>query len=223
MSTNDSSTTNAPSTYAAKLLAALQVSMSGAGDRATQAVQNLGLVQQARLAQAQRSSAKASSTAAKDTATLSTDQAKLQVQQSLVSRLSAIHQQASTPAPNVSANGWALHGRVYDAQLNVMSGLTVFFVDPSKAYLAQYGFSFTDATGYFLINFTEATPPATTSPTLFVEIANQSSQPIYLDASAFQPVTGAATYRNFILPAGASPLGTPPADVRKIAMPASKT
>ena len=50
-------------------------------------------------------------------------------------------------------NGWALHGRVFNTQLQPISGLTVFLVDASKTYQQAYGFAYTDDTGYFLLNY----------------------------------------------------------------------
>jgi hypothetical protein len=71
-----------------------------------------------------------------------------------------LHQQLTTPAPTVAAAGWALHGRVYDSNLNPLANYTVFLVDGQNNYLSGYGVSYTDSTGYFLINYDGSEKPA---------------------------------------------------------------
>jgi hypothetical protein len=119
----------------------------------------------------------------------------------------------------VAAAGWALHGRVYDAQLQPAVQHTVYLVDSAKAYQAQYGFSYTDATGYFLINYAQPAGQAAPSVPLYVAIVNAKAEPVYLATEAFQPVAGSTTYQNISLAVGERPLGDPPAEIRKIAIP----
>lgn len=71
--------------------------------------------------------------------------------QAKTSQLQILNQKTSTPQPTVPSTGWALHGRVYDANLNPKEQYTVFLVDEQKNYLSDYGFAYTDSTGYFLI------------------------------------------------------------------------
>jgi len=71
-------------------------------------------------------------------------------------RLQIVHQRAATTPPTVDARGWALHGRVYDGDLKPQERYTVFLVDAQKNYLSEFGFSYTDPTGYFLIQYSGA-------------------------------------------------------------------
>jgi hypothetical protein len=138
----------------------------------------------------------------------------------------------------VAATGWALHGRVYDSNLNPLSGYTVFLVDGEKNYLGAYGFAYTDSTGYFLINYagnaagtaglpTEgadasaggAAQPVNTLPDFYLQIADTKANPVFLSTSAFLPSVGTATYQVVTLPAGEPALGDPPAEVRAVALP----
>jgi hypothetical protein len=141
----------------------------------------------------------------------------------------------------VAANGWALHGRVFDAQLAPASGYTVFLVDKSKTYQQAYGFAYTDSTGYFLLNYagsakasgekpaaasggtpSKAAPQAAAALELFVEVVDTKAQPVFLSTTAFQPVIGRATYQNIALSAGQQPIGDPPPEIRRVAMPPDK-
>jgi hypothetical protein len=143
-----------------------------------------------------------------------------------VASLTAVHLQAATPAPQVSATGWALHGRVFaaastptGAQQQPTANLTVFLVDGQKKYQARFGFSYTDATGYFVLNHAGAKGEAPTDAQLFIQIADKKGQPVYLSTSNFQPVIGSAIYFNIALPAKNKPLGDPPAALRRGAFP----
>ena len=50
-----------------------------------------------------------------------------------------VQQQVTTEAPTVAATGWALHGRVYTAQLEPAVGYCVFLVDAQNAYYSPAG------------------------------------------------------------------------------------
>ena len=137
--------------------------------------------------------------------------------------------ETSTAEPQVPANGWALHGRVFNTQLQPISGLTVFLVDASKTYQQAYGFAYTDDTGYFLLNYPGASAAThdksaagakqTTASELFVEVADAKGRPVYLGTAEFQPVAGSASYQNITLSAGNAPIGDPPASIRMVAIP----
>ena len=121
-------------------------------------------------------------------------------------------------------------------------------VDDQKSYQQAVGFSYTDATGYFLINYAGpqaaaaipaggATPgaraagqaapqppagqPPSSTPAsqLFLAIANTKAQPVFLSDTAFQPVTGNPTYQNVVLSPGNQPIGDPPKEIRDSALP----
>jgi hypothetical protein len=224
----DAAAPETPAAVAAKINSGVATALGAADDAAAQRVQ--GLVHQARLAQLTRTAANVTAqygagspqaTAAEDAVTTA---------QGTVARAAVVSQRVSTPAPQVAATGWVLHGRVYNAQLQPASAYCVFLVDAQNAYQGAYGFAYTDTTGYFLLNFAGAPTPAQPAqgataqppPQLFVEVANASGQPVYLDSMAFQSTLGAATYRNVTLPAGEKPIGNPPPAVRKTALPPAK-
>jgi hypothetical protein len=105
-------------------------------------------------------------------------------------------------------------------------------VDETKTYLEPYGFAYTDATGYFLLSYSETTEgihavaqgraSSLAAPSLFIEVANAKSEPVYLSTAAFQPTVGAATYQQIIIPSGSQPIGDPPDAIRNVAMPGKK-
>ena len=94
-------------------------------------------------------------------------------------------------------------------------------MDADKTYLQQYGFAYTDDTGYFVINYAGDTGQTAEAPQLFLEIANTDAKPVYLSSTAFQPVVGAATSQNIVLPAGEQPIGDPPPEIRAVALPST--
>jgi len=135
-----------------------------------------------------------------------------------------VHRQLAAPAVQVAKTGWALHGRVLDAQLQPVAKFTVFLVDANKTYLEQYGFAYTDDTGYFLLNHPgDASGQAASTAQLFLEIVNMDASPVYLSSTAFQPVLGTATFQNIVLPAGGQPIGDPPPAIRAVAIPSKGT
>jgi hypothetical protein len=161
-----------------------------------------------------------------------TAQAAVTASNATIARVAIVKQQVATPAPQVASTGWALHGRVFNADLQPVSGYTVFLVDAQNAYQSAHGFAYTDSTGYFLLNF--AGTPATGKgqkaqqaaqltaqipSELFVEIANSKSEPVYLATTTLQPTLGTATYQNVTLAAGEKPIGDPPDAIRKVALP----
>jgi hypothetical protein len=123
--------------------------------------------------------------------------------------------QKNAPKVKVAPAGWALQGRVYNAQLQPVAGFSVFFVDASGKYLPQYGFAYTDSTGYFLLNYAGSNGHAPAAQQLFIEVANTSATPVYHSSTPFQPVYGTATYQSITLPntvrmlPNALPLKTP--------------
>ena len=226
MSASTGTNPNLPHTSAEQVDSIVRSAL-GAGDSgATQAIQNLTLVHQARNSQLKRAAAAATKQFGADNAETKAAEAAVTAGTARVASLTAVHLQAATPAPQVSTTGWVLHGRVFVAaststgvQQQPDANLTVFLVDGQKRYQAQFGFSYTDATGYFVLNHAGAKGEAPTDAQLFVEIADKKGQPVYLSTSNFQPVTGSATYFNIALPAKNKPLGDPPAALRPGAFP----
>jgi hypothetical protein len=196
-----------------------------------QRLQSLQWVQQSRLSHLSRSLAEASAQYPPDSEEVKTAQAAVDATTATVGRVSMAHLQSATSDPEVTQEGWALHGRVFDDAWNPLSGYTVFLVDSEKIYQQALGFSYSDDTGYFLINYPgpqsaakgqKATASAAQSepaPQLFLQVANRSSQPVFLSETAFKPAVGSATYQNVLLAAGAQPIGDPPAEIRDVALP----
>jgi hypothetical protein len=211
--------------------------LSTADTTATQAVQILSNINNARLAQKTRAAASASARFGAGSPQARAAEAAVTASMATVARVAILNQQVSVATPQVSATGWALHGYVYNAQLQPVSAYTVFLVDAKKAYQSVYGFSYTDSTGYFLISFAgdpasapgqpspQPAPPAPPPPApppppqLFIEIANSNALPVYLSTTPFQPTLGTATYQNITLPAGEPPIGDPPPEIRRTALP----
>lgn len=210
--------------------------------------------------------------------------ATIQLHQSALARFGAVSTQSSTPAPAVPANGWVLHGHIRGPDSQPVAKLTVALTDQEKTWFRNYGYAFTDASGYFSLSYAppaaapapapaggppppaapvpptglmmeRAAPPAgaagatagtlgagaaapppqgTTTPppaqtgsvpapasassqtaqpagpvSVYLEVLNESGQPVYLDTQAFTLVPGAALYRDVTL-ASTDALGSPP-------------
>ena len=111
------------------------------------------LVQTARVSGLKRAAAAAVATYGADSAEATAANQAVTTAQAKTGQLQVVSQKASTTPPPVASAGWALHGRVYDANLNPQERYTVFLVDAQKNYLSDYGFSYTDSTGYFLLQY----------------------------------------------------------------------
>jgi hypothetical protein len=204
--------------------------LASADNIAAQRLQTLTWVHQARAAQLSRAATTLKAQFGADDPGVKSAEAALAAANADAARVTVVHQQVTTPEPQVSSGGWALHGRVFDPELKPVSGFTVFLVDAAKAYQKPYGFAYTDVTGYFLLNYAGSDPAspdesATATPAqpeLFVEITDKKARPVYLSPTAFQPVLGSATYQNILLPADDLAIGTPPAQIRAVAQPKGK-
>jgi hypothetical protein len=179
------------------------------------------------LSRASRTLAELTAELGEDDPRVAAAKATVDATRSTIARVTLAGRQLTTPAVGVAADGWAVHGRVVDADFQPAARFTVFLVDANKAYLRQYGFAYTDDTGYFLINAHAAGPgAATTQGQLFIEVADTKANPVFLSATAFTPMLGAVTYQTILLPAGGQPIGDPPPEIRRGALPpddASKT
>lgn len=186
---------------------------------ANQGIVSLQQVHQARLSQANRTVASLTAQYGVNDPRVQSAQAAATATQSTISRVSTLRQQMAAPTVQPEQSGWALQGLVLDAQLKAAARFTVFFVDTANAFLQQYGFAYTDDTGYFVINYAGAATEAPAPPQLFIEVVNTEANPVYLSATAFQPALGTASFQNIVLPAGSQPIGDPPPEIRRIAMP----
>ncbi len=213
----------------AQIQSEISTLLSSSDSSATNRLQNLTLVHQARLTGLKRTAVALSVQPGVNPDLVKSAEAAATTAASTAAQIEVVSRQITTPAPKVAATGWALHGRVFDANLQPVPGFAVFLVDAQKAYKSQYGFAYVDSTGYFLLTYDGASqsrsgaeqPPATESADaqLFIEIANDKGQPVYLSSTAFQPVPGSATYENITLPSDSQPIGAPPKSIRKIALP----
>jgi hypothetical protein len=229
-SQNQDPTLAAPQDPSAQIRAELATSLRSADSAAAEVVANLKFVQQARLSQLKRTTASFTAKYGSGDSRTQTAQSAADAVTNLVARVAILQQQVGTPEPQVAAAGWALHGRVFDAQMQPVAAHTVFLVDAQNTYQQAYGFAYTDPSGYFLLNFAGApgaAAPTTEAPAalsqatpqLFLQIADPKAQPVYLSATAFQPELAGAIYQNIILPAGGKSLGNPPAGIRNVALP----
>lgn len=236
MATNQGNTSTNIPPAASEIGTELQNTLTSADTLAAQRVQNLQLVHQARLSRLSRELAALQAEKAPESDVKAAESAVAAATYT-AARAAVVQLQLATAEPEAAPTGWVLNGRVFDANQKPVSGFTVFLVDAQKSYQKDFGFAFTDNTGYFLINFSG--PPSTTDapPTknrapkqqtattlqLFLEIADTQAQPVYLSNTAFEPATGSVTYRNVTLEPGNQPIGDPPAEIRSIAMPPDTT
>jgi hypothetical protein len=199
---------------------AIPESITFADTTAAQRIQNVGLVRQARVSQLTRAAANIATTYGATSTQAAAAQAAITISKATIARIAIVKDQVTTAAPAVTATGWAHYGHVYNAQLQPVSAYTVFLVNAQKTYQQNYGFAYTDATGYFSLSYAGAEGESKeAAPQLFLEIANAKGQPIYLSSTPFQPALGSATYRSVTLPSGEPPIGDPPPSIRNTALP----
>jgi hypothetical protein len=206
-----------PASTVSQIKESIGSALSSADTSASGTIQNLQLVQQARLSGLTRTAAAVTAKYGADSAQAKQAEAAVTGTTNLISRVAVVNQQLSTAQPTVSAKGWALQGRVFNAQLQPVPRYTVFLVNEQKIYQQSYGFAYSDDTGYFLINYPGDDSGA--SPQLFIEVANAKAEPVWLSATVFQPAAGSVTYQNITLAAGEQPIGDPPEEIRKVALP----
>jgi hypothetical protein len=220
---SDAAATNA-STTMSQVQSGFMTALTTADANAAQSVQILQQVHQARLSQLTRKATSLKAQYGANDPRVQAAQSAVTATTATVSRIAMVNQQLTTATPKVSANGWALYGRVFDEQSKPLAKYTVFLVDSQNAYQEVYGFAYTDSTGYFLLSYagTQAKSASHTATLLFVEIANAKGQPVYLSPTAFQPAPRSATYQNITVPSGNQPIGDPPEAIRKVALPNKK-
>jgi hypothetical protein len=207
--------TSAESDPSAQASASVNAAISSADSAVAQSMQTLALVHQARVANLSRVAAALKAQYGPEDPQVENAEAAVKASVDSAGRARIAQQELGTAAPEVPLNGWTLHGRVYDSAYQPLPKMTVFLVDATNTYQQQFGFGYTDETGYFQITALE--PPAT--PELFLEVADQKSKPVYLSTSSLQPAIGAAVYQNVILGEGAKPIGDPPRAIRGKAIP----
>jgi hypothetical protein len=224
MSTKTSATENTPMPTLDQISETTTAALASADAGAAQTILNLKMVHNARLSQLKRTADSLKKQYGSDDPTVKEAEAAVEVGSAKVARISVVHQELDTPAPQVAPDGWALHGRVYGSNLKPHAKYTVFLVDDQKNYQEPYGFAYTDETGYFLFNVAgvKGKDPAQTTTPLFLAMTNTKGEPVYLSETAFQPKLGSATYQNTILGSGVQVIGNPPEAIRKVALPPKK-
>jgi hypothetical protein len=210
----------------------ISTTLESSDEQSARQLQTLSLVHQARLSQLARNAAAVAANYGTGSPQAAVAEAAVSAAQATVARIGVVNRQLATPAPEVPAEGWVLHGRVYDEQGAPVSGQTVFLVDKQGTYQREYGFAYTDDTGYFVLmaegapaQAEAASEPAATAqpaPELYLEVANERRQPVYLSSAPFQPTVGTATYVNTNLAAGRKPIGDPPRAIRTSAFPTAR-
>jgi cell division septation protein DedD len=95
---------------------------------------------------------------------VATLQSSIQSQQLSLTALNAVSTQVTTPAPTVPANGWVVYGRITDTNSQPIPKLTVSLTDQERTWQRQYGYAFTDATGYFALTYAPAAATTGAAP-----------------------------------------------------------
>ena len=177
---------------------ALVRSALGAGDAGTaQAIQNLMLIQQARVSQLHRTAAALNKQEGADSAETKAAEAAVRVASARVAGLSAAHLAAATPRPQVSSTGWALYGHVLNAQSEPAGDFTVFLVDEVNKIQKKFGFAYTDGSGYFLLNYAGGAGKPQTDGQLFVRVANKKGLAVHTSTTALNPQRAARPIKAF--------------------------
>ena len=220
--TDQSSITN----VAADITTALQSS----DEQTASSLQTLSLVHQARISQVTRYSTAVTAHYGAASPEATAAQAAVSASQAVAVRSDVVNRELNTPAPAVPAGGWVLHGHVYDANGAPVSAQTVFLATAQGAFQSEYGYAYTDDTGYYSLTVdapavAPAPPPAGNEPAaastaeLCLAVTNQKRQLVYLSSTPFEPTAGTATYNYAHLSAGGQTIGVPPRGAKNPAPP----
>ena len=196
----------------------LKTSLATADAGVTQSIQTLGLVHQARLSRATRTVAALTVKYGASDSRVIAAQASVSSLKTTIAGITAAGARLAVPVLKVAAKGWALQGHVYDSNKTALARYTVYLADSGGIFEKQYGFVYTDDTGYFLINYSGDGDRAA-GKAIFVAVLDTKANPVYVGPSAFQPVTGAATFQDIYVPAGGQTLGDPNVAIRDVAFP----
>jgi hypothetical protein len=184
-------------------------------------LQQLSQMHQARLAQVTRIAATITKQAGTGSAQATAAQAVVTSSQATVARVEMLKQRVTASAPAVPATGWGIYGTVYNSSNTPVQSYSLYFVDSTNTYQNTYGVAYTQADGSYQFVYTgpPAGQTAPTMPTLYLQVANASSYPIYTSATAFVPTMGTAAYQAITLPVGEKPLGKLPIVLRPVTLP----
>jgi hypothetical protein len=184
-------------------------------------LQRLSQTHQARLAQMTRIAATITKQAGAGSTQATAAQAAVTSSQTTVARVAMLKQRVTLQPPAVPATGWGIYGVVYNSSNTPVQGYSVYFVDSTNTYQNTYGIAYTQTDGSYQFVYAGPAPgqAASATPTLYVQIANATGDPIYTSATAFVPSTGTATYQAVTLPVGEKPLGKLPIVLRPVILP----
>lgn len=184
---------------ASQISSELAAALVSADSTAAERVQNLQWAHQTRVSQLSRTAAILKAQYGADDPGVKAAEAAAAAANLAAAQVSMVYQQLTTVDPEVAQNGWALHGRVYNAQRKPVSGFTVFLTDATETYQRAYGFASTDNRGYFLLQYAgpesasqekSQTAAEAAAAELFITIANQKGQRVPVSTTAFLPVKG---------------------------------
>src|ERR1700744_2670205 len=213
------------STTASQASEQLKTALSTADNTATQSIQTLGSVHQARLSRATRTAAALKAQYGPDDPRVKVAEASVTATKTTIARVSAVKRELTVPVVQVASTGWALQGYVVDTQYQPQTRFTVYLADANHLFVKQYGFSYTDDNGYFLISYGGDTQQGQPAPTqtqtaqLFIGVVDQDRNPVFLSSTPFQPVLGSASFQIITVPAGGQTLGDPTQPIRNVAFP----
>jgi hypothetical protein len=220
-----STTTPASDAATGTIASEAEAALAAADGETAESIQTLGLINQARLSLLTRTAAALTAQEGADSPQAEAATAAVNAVSVAIARIAVVGQELTTPAPEVPAGDWVVHGRVYDSESAPVPGQTVFFVNETHAYQPDIGFAYTDDTGYFVLDAARAdvaeADASKQSAELYLEVANANAKPVYLSSTVFQPAVGTVTYETIQLPAGEKPIGDPPPEIRKLALPAA--
>jgi len=140
----------------------------------------------------------------------------LELGSAAVSELQVEQVTASIVPPTVDGKSWAFHGRVFDPKRRPVKGVTVALYQ-GDAWMQQFGHSFTDDNGYFLLR---AAGPDSAVQSLSARVL-RDSKVVHEDP---RPVTirlGQSEFREITLGEGPE-LGTAPVQDTRPKPPAPK-
>lgn len=214
----------------------LQLAWTSKSDpQATQQFTGLAQVRQARVNQLTREAALLTKVyGAKNSGVLDV-QATLANQQAVAVKLGVVRDTISVTAPTVPLGGWVLYGHVRNADLTPAPQYTVFLADQNHSWITDYGYAFTDPTGYYVLTYDPSgltpsvTPPAApASPTktgkpapagtseavnyvltAFVEVSDKTCKVVFMDLNVTTFPVDTAIRKDILLGA-ITPAGTPP-------------
>jgi len=211
----------APAPAATDPLSEPPVALVQADGTSASGLQSLSQTHPARLAQVTRIAATITKQSGASSPQATAAQAAVSSSQATVARVAMLRQRVTSQVPTVPATGWGIYGSVYNSSSAPVQGYSVYFVDSTNTYQNAYGIAYTQADGSY--QFVYAGPPAgqtAPAPTLYLQVASASGDPIYTSKTAFAPTTGLATYQAITLPVGEKPLGKLPIVLRAVTLPA---